>query len=408
MIRPDLTTDQCLKCNICTSACPVASVSDDFLGPKAVGPQAARYRYPHRPPSVPSLTWCSGCGICSLVCPHGVAVAEINIQAKAEIEKRRKTYLRDYLISRPELLGRLASPIASLANKSLSSRPMRWLLEKSLAISSNAPLPTFASQSLRTRLRSKCVDTPPDPGLESDQMVAFFHGCSSNYYEPDLGILAVTILEQLGQSVIIPPQKCCGLPLQSNGLLTAARRYAQANISWLAPFACRGIPIVGTSTSCTLSLKHDYRVILGLQDDESNIVASSTFDFFEFLTHQLADEIDQLDFKPLIADVIYHPPCQLRSHGIGFPALKILERIPGLQIRLSESDCCGVAGTYGIKQEKSLVAYNVGRTIFEQAKQSEVDFVLSDSETCRWWIAKHTGLPVYHPLEIMAKAMDIV
>ncbi len=407
MTRPNLTTDQCLKCNICTSACPVASVCDDFLGPKAVGPQSARYRYPNRPLSIPSLTWCSGCGICSLVCPQGVAVAEINIQAKAEIVKSRKAYLRDHLISRPELLGHLAAPVTSLANKTLSSRPVRWLLQNSLAISSNAPLPTFASQSLRTRMRSKCVDSPPDPGLDSDQMVAFFHGCSSNYYEPDLGISAITILEKLGQIVIIPPQKCCGLPLQSNGFLTSARRYAHANISWLAPFAHRGIPIVGISTSCTLSLKHDYRVILGLQDDRSNLVASSTFDFFEFLTHQLADEIDQLKLKPVLAKALYHPPCQLRSHGIGFPALRVLERIPGLQICLSESECCGIAGTYGIKQEASLIAYDVGKSLFEQIQRSEVDFVLSDSETCRWWISKHTGLPVYHPLEILARAMEI-
>ena len=165
---------------------------------------------------------------------------------------------------------------------------------------------------------------------------------------------------------------------------------------------------MGTATSCTLSLKHDYRIVLGLQDDESNVVASSTFDYFEFLTHQLADEIDKLDFKPLMAEAIYHPPCQLRSHGIGFPALKILQRIPGLQLHLSESECCGIAGTYGIKQERSQVAFEVGKTLFEQAQQSEVDFLLSDSETCRWWISKHTGLPVYHPLEIMAKAMGIL
>ncbi len=123
---------------------------------------------------------------------------------------------------------------------------------------------------------------------------------------------------------------------------------------------------------------------------------------------QLRDEINTLDFKPIIAETIYHPPCQLRGHGIGFPALTILQRIPGLQLHLSESVCCGIAGNYGIKQEKFQVAYDVGKPLFEQAKRSEVDFLLCDSETCRWWIAKHTGLPVYHPLEIMAKAMDLV
>jgi glycerol-3-phosphate dehydrogenase subunit C len=408
MTQPTITTDQCLKCNICTAVCPVANVTDVFLGPKAVGPQAARFQHPRHPQPIPSLTWCSGCGTCSRVCPHGVAVAEINIQAKAQLTKPLRISLRDHLISRPELLARLATPITSLANRSLNYRPIRWFLEKTLAISSNAPLPFFARSPLRSQLRSKCVETPPDPGPGADRTVAFFHGCSANYYEPELGKLAVTILELLGQKVIIPPQNCCGLPLQSNGLFNAARRYARANISSLAPFARRGIPIVGTATSCTLALKHDYRNVLGLQSDESDLVASSTFDFFEFLTVQLAHEIDQLDLKPIIADALYHPPCQLRSHGIGIPALIILQRIPGLRLHLSESECCGIAGTYGIKQEKYQVAYEVGKPLFDQAQQLKVDFLLSDSETCRWWISKHTGLPVYHPLEIMAKAMHIL
>lgn len=60
-----------------------------------------------------------------------------------------------------------------------------------------------------------------------------------------------------------------------------------------------------------------------------------------------------------------------------------------------------------MKLEKFPVAHEVGQKLFNQIRQLELDFVICDSETCRWWIAKHTGLPVYHPLEIMARAMDI-
>jgi glycerol-3-phosphate dehydrogenase subunit C len=83
VIQPELSAELCLKCNICTAACPVAAATDLFLGPKAVGPQAQRYRHPRLPLPDRSLTWCSGCGTCTRVCPHDVAVAEINIQAKA-------------------------------------------------------------------------------------------------------------------------------------------------------------------------------------------------------------------------------------------------------------------------------------------------------------------------------------
>ena len=43
------TADHCLKCNICTSACPVAPVTPLFPGPKTVGPQAQRLRLPGEP-----------------------------------------------------------------------------------------------------------------------------------------------------------------------------------------------------------------------------------------------------------------------------------------------------------------------------------------------------------------------
>ena len=79
------TADHCVKCNICTSACPFAAVEPRFPGPKTVGPQAQRLREPGAPSPDHSVEWCSSCGICTLVCPHGVKVMEINTQAKAKI-----------------------------------------------------------------------------------------------------------------------------------------------------------------------------------------------------------------------------------------------------------------------------------------------------------------------------------
>ncbi len=277
---PVLTADLCLKCNICTAACPVAAVTDLFPGPKAVGPQAQRFRHPNLPPPDSSVTWCSGCGTCTRVCPHGVAIAEINIQAKARLAETHAPPLRDHVISRPEWLGFAGSLAAPIANPILGLRPARWALEKVLGIDRHAPMPPFARRTLRARLRSRCV---PEPPADAAHVVAYYHGCSTNYYEPELGQTAIAVLERLGCRVILPPQRCCGLPLQSNGFFPAARRQANTNIRLLLPFVEAGIPIVGTSTSCTLALKHDYRTILGIEGDSAETVAHGTFDIFEFL-----------------------------------------------------------------------------------------------------------------------------
>ena len=407
MNQAGLSADLCLKCNICTAACPVAAVTDRFPGPKAVGPQLQRFRSSRHIALEGSVEWCSGCGTCSSVCPHGVAGAEINIQAKARQRALDPPSLRDKMIARPELLGRLARPMAPIANLLTQSKPSRWLLERSLHISRHAPLPRFARRTLRQRNPSRISSSPPRVADRKRPLLAYFHGCSANYYEPELGETAIAVLDALGFEVVLPPQRCCGLPLQSNGLFEPARAYAQSNIRSLRPFAEADLPIIGASTSCTLSLKHDYRAILGLEGDEVDLVAESTFDIFEFLSFRHPSFHNETDFAPVSARALYHAPCQLRSHGIGAPALEALRRIPALHVVESSAACCGIAGTYGVKQEKYDVARAVGAPLFAQAAAEAVDFIITDSETCRWWISEHTRLPAFHPIEILARSMGL-
>jgi glycerol-3-phosphate dehydrogenase subunit C len=401
---PALTADLCLKCNICTASCPVAAVTDKFPGPKAVGPQAQRFRHPQLPSPDASVTWCSGCGTCTRVCPHGVAIAEINLQAKARLAETHAPPLRDHIISRPEWLGFAGSLAAPIANPVLRFGPARWAIEKVLGIDRHGPMPPFAARTLRARLSSRCSPQPP---ADVSHLVAYYHGCSTNYYEPELGQTAIAVLERLGCRIILPPQRCCGLPLQSNGFFPAARRQARTNIRLLLPFVKAGIPIVGTSTSCTLALKHDYRTILGVEGEAAEAVALNTFDIFEFIEERLGKALDRADLAPIEATALYHPPCQLKSHFMGTPAVRVLRRIPGLRMILSESECCGIAGTYGLKHEKFAVAQAVGAGLFRQAAETGTEFVVSDSETCRWWIAQHSGHRVIHPIELLARSLHL-
>jgi len=127
-----LSLDHCVKCNICNTVCPVSNVTPLFPGPKYVGPQAERFRQGGASPDA-SLDYCSGCGICTQVCPHGVKIAEINAKARAAMYAGRIP-LRNKILARPELLGKIARPIAPLANLALGLRPVRWLMALALGI----------------------------------------------------------------------------------------------------------------------------------------------------------------------------------------------------------------------------------------------------------------------------------
>ena len=104
------------------------------------------------------------------------------------------------------------------------------------------------------------------------------------WYEARVGRAAVRVLEQLGFEVLVPEQNCCGLPLLSNGEFPAARRYHRRNIEKLIGLAERGLPIVGTSTSCTLTLKEEAPELLdAYRPRAGDAVAAATYDICEFL-----------------------------------------------------------------------------------------------------------------------------
>ena len=395
-----LTADHCIKCNICTSACPVAAVTDQFPGPKVVGPQLQRFRQSGFTSADRSLDYCSGCGVCSQVCPHEVQIAEMNAIARAGIVERDGLSRRNWIISQPEKLGRLGSAFAPVSNIPLRLRPARWLIEKTIKIDRRAPLPKFSRRTFRGWFRRNARHM----NIIGSRKVLYFHSCSTNYYEPHVGKAAVKVLERNGCKVVLGEQNCCGLPLQSNGAFEAAREYARENIRKLAPYVRENYVIVGTSTSCTLALKHEYRAVLGLEGPDVELVAENTFDLFEFLS-LLADgnEFD-LRLKSRNMRVFYHGPCQLRSHYVGQPAIDLLRRIPMLDVTESTAACCGVAGTYGLKIEKYGIARDVGASLFAQIEAAKPDRIVSDSESCRWWIEQHTGIKTVHPVELLAQA----
>ena len=404
MLHVEQTADRCIKCNICNTVCPVSAVTDLFPGPKYEGPQGQRFRARVEEEGSPdhSLDYCSACGLCTQACPEGVMIAEINQVARSRlVADRGGLNARDNLVSRPNLMGGLARPAAPLANLVMGNRLVRLAVEKVIGVHRDAAMPRFSGMTFRSWARSH--RTPPG----TTRTVAYFHGCATQEFEPEVGAAVVRVLERNRVAVTLPEQGCCGLPLVSNGDFDAGRRYAGRLVAKLARSAADPGVIVANSTSCGMTLKAKYRELLGLDDEATRTVSQAVYDICEYLAG--LDDDGELDrsFRPVPARAVYHPPCQLMAHGVGTPALDLLALVPGLEVELSRAGCCGTAGTYGTKVEKYQIAMDVGQTLFEQVAAGRPDFVVCDSETCRWHIAKVTGLPVYHPVQVLDRAYRV-
>ena len=108
-----VSLDHCVKCTLCEQYCPVYPVTEMFTGPKFVGPQAERYRDGDSVDH--SVDYCSSCGTCTVVCPQGVKVAEINSLARAVMKVENGMPIRDRLITETTLMGKMMTPVAPIA-----------------------------------------------------------------------------------------------------------------------------------------------------------------------------------------------------------------------------------------------------------------------------------------------------
>jgi len=86
--------------------------------------------------------------------------------------------------------------------------------------------------------------------------------------------------------------------------------------------------------------------------------------------------------------------------------IEVLKKIPGLDLTILHSECCGIAGTYGFKKEYYKVSQKVGSELFKRIERAAPQIVITDCETCKWQIEMSTPYRVEHPVTVLARAID--
>ena len=165
----------------------------------------------------------------------------------------------------------------------------------------------------------------------------------------------------------------------------------------------KGLKVVTTSSTCSLTLRDEYPHLLGVDnaDVRDSILIASRF-IFEKL-----EKGTHLKFRPdYHKKIAYHTPCHMERMGWGVFSEKLLRMIPGVEFTLLDSACCGIAGTYGFKKENYEASQAIGAPLFEQIRSVNPDVVACDCENCKWQIEMSTGYPVANPISILADALE--
>ena len=396
----DNNFEQCIKCTICTVYCPVAAVNPNYPGPKQAGPDGERLRLKKFNFYDESLKYCINCKRCEVACPSNVKIGDI-IQAARIKYSKKQPKLRDYILANTDLVGTLSTPFAPIVNTTLGLKPVKAILDGVMKIDHRRTFPKYAFGTFESWYKKVAEKQAAYPS-----QVSYFHGGYVNYNNPQLGKDLIKVMNAFSIGVqLLEKEKCCGVALISNGLIKQAQKQARTNINSIRKSVLeKKIPVIATSSTCTFTIRDEYPHLLDIDNaDVREDVELAT----RYIYRLLSQKKTKLNFKTgQKIKVAYHTPCHMEKLGWAYYSIELLKLIPNIELTILDSQCCGIAGTYGFKKENYKTSQDIGEPLFKQIEALDIDYVVTDCETCKWQIEMSTSKRCEHPISILANALE--
>ncbi|HEY7539051.1 MAG TPA: FAD-linked oxidase C-terminal domain-containing protein, partial [Methylomirabilota bacterium] len=342
---------------------------------------------------------CLECKGCKAECPSNVDMAKLKYEFLHHYYGANGLPLRNRLFGRIARMNRLGSRLPGLFNWLSSLAPSRWALEKLAGIDRRRPLPALAAQTFTDWFAGH---TPTSAAPRGE--VVLFHDTFTTYNVPEIARAAVGVLEAAGYRAVLVDRKCCGRPLISKGMLGEAREHAIWNVERLAPYARRGVPIVGLEPSCLLTLR-DETVDL-VRTDDARTVAKQSFLFEEFLMRERGRGLE-LAFGAKGKKALLHGHCHQKALVGTAPTVAVL-RWAGFDVQEVDSGCCGMAGSFGFEREHYDISISLGnRRLAPAVKAAPAQTeIVAPGISCRQQIQHLAGRRAKHPAEVLLESLS--
>jgi FAD/FMN-containing dehydrogenase/Fe-S oxidoreductase len=353
-----------------------------------------------------ALDLCVGCKGCKRECPTGVDMAKMKIEVLYQKGKAEGFSLQQRLVADLPSLSNYVRRIPGLAF-ALNARNwfpgLRWLTQKLLGISSQRPLPSWRA----TGFRNQSKQLISAPLTECD--LVLWADTFNDAYTPETLLSAYELATRLGYRVALSGAAaegaalCCGRTAMSVGHLDQARALALQCLQALEPAIARGIPIVGLEPSCILSLRDEW-LAMGL-GEKSEKLSKQALLFEEWWVKELASGRLQKSEGLKGRTVLVHGHCHQKALGAMTPTIEALKSL-GAEVKLIESSCCGMAGSFGYETRHQGVSTAMAQaSLIPSVNAAPEDaFIVADGFSCQHQIADLSSRKAQHAVLVMREA----
>jgi Fe-S oxidoreductase len=290
-------------------------------------------------------------------------------------------------------LARAGSWLPAVSNLVLRTPGLSAVAKWASGIAQARELPRFRP-SFRRRFRSREGAGRP---------VVLWVDTFNDAFYPEVLEAGAAVLRAAGFQVRLPSHwLCCGRALYDFGWLDRARRRLRRALDVLAPEIEAGIPVVGLEPTCVATFRDELVNLLG-HDEHARRLSSQTYTLAELLaTHAGFEPPPRLRGEALV---------QVHCHQhalMGFDADAALLRATGLDVRVLDAGCCGMAGAFGLEAgAKHELSRKIGESGLLPAVRSAGGDVriVADGFSCREQIAQGTGRRPLHLAQILEQAL---
>ena len=350
-----------------------------------------------------TMKLCVSCKACRRECPTGVDMAKMKIEVLAARAATHGLSLHDRLIGYLPRYAGLAARLAPLANARNNSPLLRTALEKFAGISARRDLP-------RWRRDVFAPDAETFGSADGPEVVMFADTFNRAYERENLDD-ALRVLIAGGYRIHLPRAEdrkplCCGRTFLSAGLVNEARAELDRLVATYAPFAARGVPIVGLEPSCLLTLRDELPSLRS--DDNAKTVSAYALLFEEFLAHEATNGRLKLPLKPIGDKAMVHGHCHQKAFDAFTPAMKVLRLIPDLEVTPIESSCCGMAGAFGYGADTYDASMEMAElSLLPAVRDTDTKtFIVADGTSCRHQIKDGARRTAQHVARVLAMSLD--
>ena len=365
-----------------------------------------------------ALEMCLGCKACKTECPANVDMAALKAEVLYQTNSKSLRFsfsnwvLAHYgsILERGQKFPQLFNWLQSLS-----------ILKSMMGVDSRRKLP----QAYATNLQHWWTNYAANHRADSSDLVIkpktwVLCDLFSQYQEPDVGKATLASLSKMGLDIEPIFMKTSPRALISQGLLKEAKQALLEIISQLANYRT-GDWIVGIEPSQFLVWRDETQKLLkktdfktsyqawSLNADNSEPEKQSLLNIlsYEELILKL-DSLGQLPSLSSLKSVVWlHVHCHQKALAKPNDSKSALETIPGVEVKMIQSGCCGMSGEFGYKH------YDVSKKIANQIllpalkEANENDLIVATGTSCRHQLEDLGQYSALHISQVFAKALHL-